>query len=112
MQRLGGDVELFREFVEIFREDSPSLMDCIRQGAEKQDGSALARGAHSLKGLVSNFGARSAVDAAKQLEDIGQHHRWKEVPAAIAQLTVEIEQLHSELDQFRDRDTARQKSDR
>jgi HPt (histidine-containing phosphotransfer) domain-containing protein len=100
MRRLGGDIELFREFVEIFREDSPLLLESIRQGARDRDGVTLSRGAHSLKGLTSNFGARGAVEVAKLLEEISERQRWQEAPEAVRQLEFEISRLHAELDQF------------
>ncbi|MGE0757163.1 MAG: response regulator [Pirellulaceae bacterium] len=106
MRRLNGDLELFREFVEIFHEDSPGLVEAIRRGVALRDSVQLARAAHSLKGLTSNFGARGAVEAAKQLEEIGEQHRWADADAALELLDQSLARLYTELETFRHASTA------
>jgi HPt (histidine-containing phosphotransfer) domain-containing protein len=50
----------------------------------------LERTAHSLKGSIANFGARSAVTAAARLEAAGRERLPEEARRAWADLEVEI----------------------
>ena len=61
------------------------------------DASALERAAHGLKGSVANFGARAAVDAAFQLEQLGKAGKLDQVPPALAALERALACLHAEL---------------
>jgi CheY-like chemotaxis protein/HPt (histidine-containing phosphotransfer) domain-containing protein len=101
MKRLGGDLELFREFVEIFCEDSPNLLETIRASAKAGDRTTLSRAAHSLRGLTANFGARGAVETARLLEEVAAGNRWHEAESAAEQLTAEIAKLHAQLKPYR-----------
>jgi CheY-like chemotaxis protein len=66
--RLNGDRDLLSALVGFFFEDFPILLDEIRAGFARRDWPAVQRGAHSLKGLSSNFGAAPAVTALEKLE--------------------------------------------
>ena len=72
LKRLGGDEQLFSEFITIFMEDSPALLEQIRGGLDSKDESTVERNAHALKGLVSNFGAKECVEVALKLELAGR----------------------------------------
>jgi len=72
LQRLGGDRQLFSEFITIFLEDSPELIANIRKGLETNDATTVEKNAHSLKGLISNFGAKECVELALKLELAGR----------------------------------------
>jgi HPt (histidine-containing phosphotransfer) domain-containing protein len=101
LKRLGGDVELFKEFVRVFDEDSPGLLAEMRRALASRDGANLERAAHSLKGLASNFGARTTVTLAGQLEESAIAQRWSEAAHVLAVLTSEMARLHAALDEFR-----------
>lgn len=83
LNRLGGDQELLNELVQFFLEDTPGLMDQVREGLNSGDAEAVERGAHSLKGLSANFGAQAAVQIALAVE---QHGRNQDLAAAAADL--------------------------
>src|SRR5436190_16020451 len=68
LERVEGDVELLREIVELFLEDSLRLREEVRAAVAAGDAAALRRSAHTLKGAASNFGAAAVVAAALQLE--------------------------------------------
>lgn len=72
LQRLGGDRQLFNEFITIYMEDSPTLLEEIRRGLSSNDASAVEKNAHSLKGLMSNFGAKECVEFALKIELAGR----------------------------------------
>jgi len=56
LSRVGGDVELLKEVVELFLDDYPSTFEKIRGAVASRDATALEHHAHSLKGSVSTFG--------------------------------------------------------
>ena len=70
LERVDGDAGLLREVTALFLEDTPSLLRQIREGIASQDCQAVERAAHTLKGSVSNFGAKSVQELAFQLESL------------------------------------------
>ena len=72
LERLGGDVDLFKEFVQIFFEDSPSLLENLLRSVDSKDHGEVAKSAHALKGLISNFGAKPCCDLALEFELAGK----------------------------------------
>ena len=59
---------MLEEIIGLFLEDSPKLMDSIRQALAAGDADAAYRGAHTLKGSAGNFDAHVAVALAQRLE--------------------------------------------
>jgi len=72
LRRLGGDQQLFNEFITIFIEDSPTLLEELRSGLSSQNAASVEKSAHSLKGLMSNFGAKECVELALKIELAGR----------------------------------------
>lgn len=97
LSRVGGDEELLREIAEIFLDQCPEALSDIRKAAEAGDAQALERAAHSLKGSVSNFGAKSAYDAALRLEMMGRNGQMGATPAALQELESALNQLNPAL---------------
>ena len=97
LDRVGGDEHLLREIIEIFLEEYPALIAEIGSSVERHDAHALERSAHTLKGSIANFGARSATQAALDLELMGRRKDLRLAPAVIATLKSELQALHSAL---------------
>lgn len=93
LERLEGDSALLAELAALFVEDCPQLMASIRQAIECQDPEALARAAHALKGSVSNFAARRAVDQALRLEAMGRQGDLEGAPEAYGALQATLGRL-------------------
>ena len=72
LSRVGGDVDLLKEVIELFLDDYPSTLEKIKSAVAASDASALEHSAHSLKGSVSTFGASRAFEAAFTLEKQGR----------------------------------------
>ncbi|MGA2062115.1 MAG: response regulator [Thermoguttaceae bacterium] len=68
MWRLENDRELFQNFVEIFNEDAPKLLESILSAAACADLAAIRRAAHALRGLAANFNAKELAETAGRLE--------------------------------------------
>jgi HPt (histidine-containing phosphotransfer) domain-containing protein len=74
LDRLEGDVEIFKEQIEFFLYDSPRLLTSIRSAIADSDAQGLHIAAHRLKGLASNFDAHEVVETASKLEQAGREN--------------------------------------
>jgi two-component system sensor histidine kinase/response regulator len=101
LSRVGGDLELLKEIAELFLNEYPRELAEIRQALATGDALMLERSAHGLKGSVANFGARSAVDSAFQLEQLGKAGKLDQAPGALAELERALAHLHIELSSLR-----------
>ena len=72
LARVGGDWDLLREIVGLFLAEGPVRVAEIRKAIDGMDTATLMASAHALKGAVSVFGARPAVEAALRLEQLGR----------------------------------------
>lgn len=102
LRRMGNDRSLFLEMIELLAEDAPQYLATIDDTAAKHDFPTLRRAAHTLKGLVLNFGATRAVLAAVSLENLAitaesDAAEENNFPAAIAELKSAIEELQTAL---------------
>lgn len=98
LARVGGDVELLKEIAVLFLDDYPKSLSELHQAVESGDARRLERTAHGLKGSVSNFGARPAVDAALQLETMGRAQKLAEVEQVLRTLELALAALRPELE--------------
>lgn len=101
INRLGGDRELFKEFVEIYLQDSSKLIQKIEVAIQQNDPEQLEKGAHALKGLMSNFGAKPCVEQALRFEKAGREGKVVEVADELENLKNLNRKLREELDPFR-----------
>ena len=97
LSRVGGDIDLLKEVVELFLDDYPSTFEKIKGAVASRDASALEHHAHSLKGSVSTFGANRAFEAAFTLEKQGRSGDLTGAPDGLLQLEQALEALRPEL---------------
>ena len=97
MERIGGDMELLEELLELFDEDYPELMGEIRSAVDSRDGEKLKRSAHTLKGAVGNFAAIKAHHLAYQLEKMGENNDFSNAFMLVEQLEQAIDEFKSVL---------------
>ena len=97
LARVGGDLDLLKEIGALFLDEYPRVLNDIHRALAAGDAHTLERSAHGLKGSVANFGARAAVDAAFQLEQLGRAHKLDQVPPPLAALERALACLHTEL---------------
>jgi two-component system sensor histidine kinase/response regulator len=98
LSRVGGDVELLKEIAVLFLDDYPKSLTELREAVKTGDAKRVERSAHGLKGSVSNFGARPAVDAALQLETMGRAQKLVEVEQVLHTLELALAALRPELE--------------
>jgi signal transduction histidine kinase/CheY-like chemotaxis protein/HPt (histidine-containing phosphotransfer) domain-containing protein len=95
-----GDMELFREIVGLFLDESPKTMAEIKNAIDSSDAERLNRAAHSLKGSAGNFGARPVAETALRLEMMGKNKNLIGAMEAFALLTDEMERLKQVFEKF------------
>jgi HPt (histidine-containing phosphotransfer) domain-containing protein len=100
MMRVGDDTELLKELADLFLEEYPRLMGELRAALEQGDARQVERSAHGLKGSVANFGAKPAVDAAFQIEQLGRSGKLDPVADLLRTLDLALLTLHGELSQL------------
>lgn len=91
LEAFEGDRILLAEAVGFFIEDYPPIVDNIHQSLTADDGDGLKRNAHSLKGMLGNFGAHRAYRLAAQLESMGRTHSLEDGSRILLNLTREVE---------------------
>ena len=101
MKRLTGDMDLFRDFIGYFDEDSPKLLATLREAITDGEASIVQRAAHSLKGLAANFGAEACVSAAHELEACGKNHDLANTSELLRGLEEEVQRLGTALKPYR-----------
>src|SRR6185295_8122126 len=97
LARVGGDLELLREIAALFLDEYPRALDDIHKALATGDAKLLENSAHGLKGSVANFCARSAEDAAFQLEQLGRIKKLDQAPAILSALEQALALLQAEL---------------
>ena len=91
------DPDFARRVSEAFLQSTPKLMNEIREALDTSDAARLAVAAHTLKGAVSNFPAKRAMDAAANLEQLGKAGEFTGAEDAWALLVSEMEMLRPAL---------------
>jgi PAS domain S-box-containing protein len=101
LARMQGDRELVQEIIGLFFAETPEWLSVIREAVARGDGQALEHAAHSLKGIVSTFGAHAAREAALRLEMVGRDGDLTHAEPVCAELEKEITRLTRALIVFR-----------
>lgn len=101
-----GDDDLLVELIDLFLEDAPTRINSMRDAIAKQDWTAVASLAHSLKGSCGSLGAMHMAELCNRLE---QHGRagGPHAPAELmfAELEAQYALVHEALE--RERSTPR-----
>ncbi|MEW6139316.1 MAG: PAS domain S-box protein [Thermodesulfobacteriota bacterium] len=97
LDRVAGDMDLLRDVVDLFMDDSKRLLDRISEAVTKKDADELERAAHALKGSVLNFEARTVADIALNLETMGRNRDLTRAESEVAELEKQIRALRAEL---------------
>ena len=84
----GGQENLLRRLVPVFRRSSEQYLDTIRSALPRQDHDAIRACAHALKSSAGSLGAAQLAEAARALEHAGD-------AAQIARLAAEVFRLHA-----------------
>jgi two-component system sensor histidine kinase/response regulator len=100
LDRVEGDLDYLRDLVEIFVEETPQYLAAVEDAISREDAAGLNRASHMLMGVVCNFCAPDAFEAALKLETLGEAQdlngateSFTDLEHAIQQLTVSLVSL-------------------
>ncbi len=68
--QLEGEPDFLTELIDIYLQDSPRLMEKIREGQRAGDPAMMRQGIHSLKGTSGNLGARNFAQLCGEVEKL------------------------------------------
>jgi two-component system sensor histidine kinase/response regulator len=100
LARLGGDEDLFRELCGIFMDESPKLLEKLKQAITADDAGAVKRAAHSLKGELGYLGAAAAVQITQQLERLVHENNLSHAIGVFHLLEQEMAELRAEIEDY------------
>jgi PAS domain S-box-containing protein len=95
--RVGGNRDLLRQLVGVFREDCSRLVPDLRAALAAGAAAEVRRAAHTLKGMVAFFGAAGATGAAARLEALAAAGPLTGADVEFNTLLQELERLLSAL---------------
>lgn len=98
LARLGGDRELLAELAGMFLDQLPELLQDTQNALAGPDISAAVTPAHTLKGLLAQFGAEEAFTYARDVESAARLNQRPEALAAFAQLQPACDAARPELE--------------
>lgn len=100
LARMGQDIDLFRVMVGYLASDGPRWMKDLKTALPAGDIPRVQQRAHSLKGLISNFGSGRAWRAASNLEDLARAGRKEELANSLAELETALAELMGALEPY------------
>lgn len=95
--RLGQDIDLFRELVGYLDREGSKWKTEIASYLAAGDLQKVQLRAHSLKGLISNFGPGRAWRSAAKVEELARTQRAEEIPAQLGELDEAYDELMAAL---------------
>ena len=100
LDRVDNDREFLGETVQMLSADGPALLRGIRLATQQGDAPAVARDAHALKGMLSNFCSPAAHAGAAELERMGKAGDLAPAPNALDKLEADLDALIADLTDF------------
>jgi CheY-like chemotaxis protein/HPt (histidine-containing phosphotransfer) domain-containing protein len=88
-----GEPDLVTEFVRLFHDETPPLVDALRSGVSQGEADAIRRAAHTLKSSSANLGAHHLSALSAELEKKGRSGELEGTPALLADLEREVERV-------------------
>ena len=76
LSHTGGDRDLLRDLISIFRTDARTSLRRIERAVDQRDGEALRAAAHALKGSIATVGSQPGRNLAAELEQMGRSERF------------------------------------
>ena len=89
----GGDRDLLREVIALFRTDARTSLRRIERAVDQRDGEALRAAAHALKGSIATVGSKPGRDLAAELEQMGRGERFDDARSACDRLRETLDLL-------------------
>jgi PAS domain S-box-containing protein len=100
LERMGGDLGLLQEVVTVFLDSYPAMLAELNRAVDLRDAPSLHRLAHTFKGMVGNFGAKTAFSAALRLEEMGRGQDLSQAEQVYADLAGAVGRLRADLERM------------
>jgi HPt (histidine-containing phosphotransfer) domain-containing protein len=97
LESLNNDRELLNEVIGVFLAEYPRRLAELKTAVAAGDAKGIASSAHALRGSISTFGAKAAVEAAQRLESMGRRGEMGGVGEAFSVLERETALVASTL---------------
>ncbi|MBL8917890.1 MAG: Hpt domain-containing protein [Myxococcaceae bacterium] len=97
-ENCAGDDGLVTEIVGLFRREAPALLGDVQAAVRANDGPAIKRTAHRLKGALLSLAAKGATELAKELEQAGSANELSKVTTLLSRLEEELRRVLTALD--------------
>ena len=97
LERVDNDTEFLAETVQMLSDDGPGLMRDVRKSLAEGDADGVARAAHALKGMISNFCAAAAQSSAQDVERHAKAGALPDAAEAAEALDARLQELIAEL---------------
>jgi signal transduction histidine kinase/CheY-like chemotaxis protein/HPt (histidine-containing phosphotransfer) domain-containing protein len=95
---VGGNRRLLARVRDAFAAQTPRLLNTVREAIDGQDGEALYRAAHTMKGALSNFDVPTASETAVQLEEAARERDFEVAAVLLPRLEHELRVLEERID--------------
>jgi two-component system sensor histidine kinase/response regulator len=93
----GGRMDLLKHVVDVFLEDTPSILTRLKGGLENNNAADVTSAAHALKGSVGLFSQGEAYECARRLEQLGRSGDLTNGESVLEELLVSVSKLTTEL---------------
>lgn len=100
LEQLDNDWEFLLDAIQLFNQNTASLIGRIRTALSQRDAESLAAAAHSCKGVASNFFAEAATAAAQELETKAKEGDLETAATAAKRLEAEVQKLRIALQEL------------
>ena len=100
LEQLDGNEALLLRLIALFQENTPRLLDDIRECIARRGSGDLARSAHALLGSFGAFGANAARRLTQQLEAQAHAENYEHTARTFAALERETAEVHAALSAF------------
>lgn len=95
-----GDRSLLAEITETFVEDCPQRMKELKLAVWEGNSNLIRQVAHSIKGMVSCFGAHQATSLAQEMEHLGRSGQVSEAVALLPRVVQELSHVIEHLEKI------------
>jgi signal transduction histidine kinase/CheY-like chemotaxis protein len=98
LTRVGGSLELLQDLIKVFHENSRNLFKEIQDALGKNEAGKVGIAAHTLKGMVSFFGAQEITEKTIAVEEFARRGDLAAAGALVPELVSKIQTLQQNLD--------------
>ena len=100
LRAMDGDRKLLEQLATIFSEDAPAIAMAFEKAVGTHDSKSARMAIHSLKGLVSSFYDKQAVDCFSSIEQSCAEEKWNVVDEIPRLVHSKIETLVADMQHF------------